>query len=44
MKIKTKMDMLKAFAKLESICFTHLEALNDFADFDYKPIECWRRN
>jgi len=38
MKIKTKMDMLKAFAKLESICFTHLEALNDFADFDYKPI------
>ncbi len=38
MKIKTKMDMIKAFAKLESICFTHLEALNDFADFDYKPI------
>lgn len=37
-KIKTKMDMIKAFAKLENICFTHLEALNDFADFDYKPI------
>ena len=35
MKIKTKMDMIKAFAKLENICFTHLDALNDFADFDY---------